>query len=69
MKLRIRGNTVRIRISQSDMTQIVDHGVVVDSIDFALGERLEYRVEAVPSGAVRASYQGIVFLWLCRRNR
>ena len=58
MKLRIRGNTVRIRISQSDMTQIVDHGVVVDSIDFALGERLEYRVEVVPSGAVRASYQG-----------
>ena len=58
MKLRIRGNTVRIRISQSDMTQIVDHGVVVDSIDFALGERLEYRVEVVPSGVVRASYQG-----------
>ena len=58
MKLRIRGNTVRVRISQSDMTQIMDHGVVVDSIDFALGERLEYRVEVVPSGAVRASYQG-----------
>jgi hypothetical protein len=58
MKLRIRGNTVRVRVSQSDMIQIVDHGLVVDSIDFAPGERLEYRVEVVPSGVVSASYQG-----------
>ena len=58
MKLRIRGNSVRLRLSQSDMTQIVDHGLVVDSVEFAPSEKLEYRLETVPSGEVRAAYQG-----------
>ena len=58
MKLRIRGNSVRLRLSQSDMTKIVDHGLVVDSVEFAPGEQLEYRLQVVPSGEVRASYQG-----------
>ena len=47
MKLRIRGNSVRLRLSQSDMTQIVDHGLVVDSVEFAPSEKLEYRLEKI----------------------
>lgn len=56
MKLRIRGNTVRIRVSQSEMNEISNAGLVQDCADFGPGSRLSYRVEVVPEGPVSASY-------------
>ena len=56
MKLRIRGNSVRIRVSQSELAQITEQGFVEDAVEFSPGARLSYRVQVEPSGPVRAIY-------------
>lgn len=58
MKLRVRGNTVRIRVSQTEMAAIGEAGVAEDAVEFGPGSRLRYRVEVVPVGTVGASYEG-----------
>lgn len=58
MKLRIRGNTVRIRVSQSEMAEIANAGFAQDSAEFGPGSRLIYRVEVAPKGPISASYAG-----------
>lgn len=58
MKLRIRGNTVRIRVSQSEMAEISHAGFAEDSAEFGPGSRLSYRVEVAPDGPISASYAG-----------
>jgi len=58
MKLRIRGNTVRIRVSQNEMNEISKVGLTQDSAEFGPGSRLNYRVEVVPQGLISASYTG-----------
>ena len=57
MKLRIRGNSVRIRVSQSEMIQITDLGFVEDSVEFAPGQRLDYAGKVITYGEVSASYK------------
>ena len=56
MKLRIRGNTVRIRVSQNEMNEISSVGLTQDSAEFGPGSRLSYRVEVVSQGPISASY-------------
>jgi hypothetical protein len=58
MKLRIRGNSVRLRVSRAELTQIETQGCAEDSTEFAPTVRLTYRVEVRPDGAVEASYSG-----------
>ena len=58
MKLRILGNSVRVRVSQAEMAKIVNEGAVEESVEFAAGVRLTYRIQTAPTGAVGASYQG-----------
>jgi hypothetical protein len=48
MKLRIRGNSIRFRLSQTEMVQLVETGDVRDSVEFGPDARLDYRVEARP---------------------
>ncbi|HEX5420534.1 MAG TPA: hypothetical protein VFY39_11085, partial [Gammaproteobacteria bacterium] len=57
MKLRIRGNSVRFRLSQKELEQLAEAGSAEDSIRFAPGVALTYRV-SVSSGPVRASFDG-----------
>lgn len=56
MKLRIRGNSVRIRVSQSELAEIAESGTVEDTVEFAPGARLSYRVDVEAQGAVSASF-------------
>ena len=58
MKLRILGNSVRIRVSQAELVRVVSEGQVEESVKFASGVYLTYRLRAVPSGDVAASYDG-----------
>jgi len=58
MKLRIRGNSVRIRVSQPEFAEITSGVLVEDSTEFGPGSRLSYRVEVVADGAISASYEG-----------
>jgi uncharacterized protein DUF7009 len=57
MKLRIRGNSVRIRVSKSELSEIADSGASEDAVRFALGSELRYRVEVKASGPVEAEFR------------
>jgi hypothetical protein len=47
MKLRIHGNSIRLRLSQTDVAQFRDTGSVESAIDFGGdGGRLTYRLES-----------------------
>ena len=61
MKLRIRGNSIRFRLSQTEMVQLVENGTVHDSVEFSPDARLDYRVEARPVESLKAGFtaQGI----------
>lgn len=54
MKLRIRGNSVRIRLSQTELEQLAEGGVAEDRVRFSKEAELAYRVQVAPDGAVRA---------------
>lgn len=56
MKLRIRGNSVRFRLSQTEMVQLTERGAVRDSIEFGPGARLDYRIEVGSVECLQASY-------------
>ncbi len=61
MKLRIRGNSIRFRLSQTEMVQLVENGAVGDSVEFGPDARLTYRVEARRVESLKGSFtaQGI----------
>ena len=44
MKLRIKGNSIRLRLGQSEMRRLLSEGIVSESttFDLFLGQRLEY---------------------------
>ena len=54
MKLRIRGNSVRIRLSQSELERLAEEGVAEDRVRFSAETSLAYRVKVAPDGPVRA---------------
>jgi len=58
MKLRIQGNSLRLRLSQSEVSQFSKTGFVEDSVRFAPGTSFTYTVETSSSlPAPLASYQ------------
>ncbi|MDE0002624.1 MAG: hypothetical protein OXQ29_08010 [Rhodospirillaceae bacterium] len=56
MKLRILGNSLRLRVSQAEMSQIRSEGVVRQHVRFAPGRRLAYELRTVTGGRVSASF-------------
>jgi hypothetical protein len=58
MKLRIRGNTVRLRVSKTELAQIAASGAAEDAIRFAGDAGLRYGIEVKPSGGVAAEFGG-----------
>jgi len=49
MKLRIQGNSLRLRLSQSEVSQFSKTGFVEDSIQFAPGASFAYALESLSS--------------------
>jgi len=60
MKLRIRGNTVRLRVSKGELAQIAATGAAEDAVRFSPGAGLRYGIEVKPSGGVAAEFGGTV---------
>ena len=58
MKLRIRGNSLRIRVSQSELEQISNAGSAEDAVRFSSDAELRYRVMVRPDGEVGAVFSG-----------
>jgi hypothetical protein len=56
MKLRIRGNSIRIRVSKPELDAIAAAGSVEDKIQFAPASELRYRVDVRDGGAVAAEF-------------
>ena len=54
MKLRIRGNSLRIRVSKGELAAIAEAGAAEDAVRFSPDMVLRYRVEVKPSGGVEA---------------
>jgi hypothetical protein len=55
MKLRLQGNSVRLRLTRSEVERLRDTGIVEESVDFGGGEVLAYRLQSRPElGPVRA---------------
>ncbi len=57
MKLRIRGNSVRIRVSQTELKQLAEAGLAEDAVRFAPDVGLVYRVRVVPEGPIAAELE------------
>ena len=49
MKLRLRGNSLRLRLSQAEVAQLAATGTVEDRTSFPSGQALTYRVTTVSS--------------------
>jgi hypothetical protein len=60
MKLRIRGNSIRLRLGRTEVLRMLRSGIVVESTTFDLArrQRLEYALESTAdSPAVSAAFQ------------
>ena len=58
MKLRLQGNSVRLRLTRSEVERLRDTGLVEESVDFSGGELLAYRLQSRPEpGPVRAEFR------------
>ncbi len=58
MKLRIRGNSVRLRVSKPELTEIAATGAAADAVRFGPGVALRYGIEVRPTGTVLAEFAG-----------
>jgi Family of unknown function (DUF7009) len=57
MKLRIRGDSIRIRVSQVELREYAERGQVSDTIHFGSGSALTYALETdADAAAPRARY-------------
>ncbi|MGQ9805456.1 MAG: DUF7009 family protein [Chlorobiales bacterium] len=55
MKLRIKGNTLRLRLSKSEIAKIGSEGYVEDAIGFAGNVRLKYAMQVADVEALSAT--------------
>lgn len=56
MKLRIRGNSVRLRLSKSELEQIAEAGFAEDAVRFPTGPALRYRLEVGATDTLAATF-------------
>lgn len=56
MKLRIRDNTVRLRLTQSEVETLRVSGVVAARTGFPGGRELQYRIESSPASVKPAAF-------------
>jgi len=56
MKLRIRGNSVRLRVTRSELALVAASGTVTDTVRFGPGSQLEYRLIAIDGADVGAEF-------------
>jgi hypothetical protein len=46
MKLRLQGNSLRLRLTRSEVARLSDHGAVEESAPFRSGGSLAYRIQS-----------------------
>jgi len=70
MKLRIRGPTLRLRLTQGEVQALLDDGVVEERVPFAAGVSLIYRLRRdTAAGEITATFRhGVVEVLVPERN-
>lgn len=58
MKLRLRGNSLRLRLERHEVAELRARGAVEDAIDFGPGARLAYRLARRDVPVLAASFDG-----------
>lgn len=58
MKLRIRGSSIRLRLSQSEVARMAESGRVDDAVAFGPAQRLSYSLLAADVPATSATIEG-----------
>lgn len=58
MKLWIRGNSIRLRVSKTELAKIAAQGTADDSVRFTSDVELKYGIDVRPTGAVTAVFAG-----------
>ena len=62
MKLLIRGNSIRIRVSKTELAKIAETGKAEETVRFSSDQGLRYGIEVRPTGAVTATLAGDAIL-------
>jgi hypothetical protein len=62
MKLRIRGNSLTLRLSKTELAKLAGTGRVEDTTRFSSEHSLRYAIEVRPAGAVTATFAGAAIL-------
>ena len=59
MKLRIQGNSVRLRLTRNEVAKLRDRGSVASLVEFSPGQQLIYRLEgSFHATSVTAAFDG-----------
>ncbi len=58
MKLRIKGDSIRMRLTQTEVNTFGESGVIEDRVRFSPEQSLVYRLEREEQGALRAEFHG-----------
>jgi hypothetical protein len=56
MKLWIRGNSLRLRVSKTELAMLADTGNAEDTTRFSSEQSLRYGIEVRPTGALTATF-------------
>ena len=57
MKLRIRGNSLRLRLTQSEVKELRDKGSVEETVHFSPTSKLAYAIERSGGGEIAARFE------------
>ena len=57
MKLRTRGNSIRLRLEQHEIKNLVTQGAITESIAFAPNQSFKYTLAASDNGEFSSKYQ------------
>jgi hypothetical protein len=69
MKLWIRGNSLRLRVSKTELAKIAATGKAEDSVRFSSEQGLRYGIEVRPAGALTAAFSGDAILVMLPKPR
>ena len=57
MKIRIRGNSIRLRLTQTEIDTFAKVGIVTDTLDFGNGTKLLYTLEKTDKSSLSSVFE------------
>jgi len=57
MKLRVRKNSIRLRLSSSEVRQFRENGYIEEAIEFGAGSRFNYALAIAETNSINARFE------------